>query len=278
MGDFTKVILLSDDDLNSGDEDGERVRKKIPKKQISEFSYPQSGASELWRNLILLISFSVLIGIVCFIGFVEMTGRNYYFSSTGQNCTSDDCNEQSTASSTFTEMNIVVGQNCTDEDCLKTASSTFTELSIVIGQNCTSDDCSTTEGSTSTELSTTVTPDCISENCDTATDTGNNSFTELNTSIDPGCTSENCNTSENRTFTAPETTADRVCISKDCYNTARTILAALDTSVDPCQNFSQFACGGWISETLNNKDSIYLQLWNRYAEMNEVIMQRIQGK
>jgi len=37
-----------------------------------------------------------------------------------------------------------------------------------------------------------------------------------------------------------------VCVSKECLFAANTLLAAMNTSVDPCEDFYQFACGGWL--------------------------------
>ena len=38
----------------------------------------------------------------------------------------------------------------------------------------------------------------------------------------------------------------KVCLSRDCVVVAAEIIQSADFTVDPCQDFYQFACGGWI--------------------------------
>ena len=44
--------------------------------------------------------------------------------------------------------------------------------------------------------------------------------------------------------------ARSVCLSEDCVMAAATILSSLDRNSDPCEDFYQFACGGWIQRSL----------------------------
>lgn len=39
---------------------------------------------------------------------------------------------------------------------------------------------------------------------------------------------------------------DEPCMTPACVELAGTILSAMNSSVDPCQDFYQYACGGWI--------------------------------
>lgn len=46
-----------------------------------------------------------------------------------------------------------------------------------------------------------------------------------------------------------------LCLTEDCVLAAATILASLDRSVDHCEDFYEFACGGWIQRsTMPNTD------------------------
>ncbi|CAB4060968.1 MMEL1 [Lepeophtheirus salmonis] len=69
----------------------------------------------------------------------------------------------------------------------------------------------------------------------------------------------------------------KVCLSEDCVKAAATILFSLDRSVDPCEDFYQYACGGWATRTIiQNTDRFQMvdkrnQLFihNLLTEMNE---------
>ena len=41
---------------------------------------------------------------------------------------------------------------------------------------------------------------------------------------------------------------DELCTSKECVLAAANLLKDMDTSVDPCQNFYRYSCGGYIKK------------------------------
>ena len=47
---------------------------------------------------------------------------------------------------------------------------------------------------------------------------------------------------------------DQVCQTEGCKQQAANLLEQMDRTVDPCQDFYQFACGGYINRTVVPKD------------------------
>ena len=41
---------------------------------------------------------------------------------------------------------------------------------------------------------------------------------------------------------------DDICITPTCVLAAAQLIRSMDTNVDPCEDFYQFACGGWFKE------------------------------
>ncbi|XP_049865226.1 neprilysin-4-like [Pectinophora gossypiella] len=58
----------------------------------------------------------------------------------------------------------------------------------------------------------------------------------------------------------------RPCISEDCVGTASRILDALNKDVDPCTDFYEFACGGWIKK---NPVPDWATSWDQLAKLRE---------
>ena len=42
----------------------------------------------------------------------------------------------------------------------------------------------------------------------------------------------------------------RVCLTESCVQTAARLLRQMDRTADPCQDFYQFACGGFLADTV----------------------------
>ncbi|CAH1248351.1 MME [Branchiostoma lanceolatum] len=49
--------------------------------------------------------------------------------------------------------------------------------------------------------------------------------------------------------TAVPPAADDVCMTPDCLRTAARLLEYMDPSIDPCDNFFEYSCGGWLKNT-----------------------------
>lgn len=59
-------------------------------------------------------------------------------------------------------------------------------------------------------------------------------------------------------------------------STAANVLAALDSTVDPCTDFYAYACGGWIKNTTLPPDkAITVRSFNTIQDENEILLKRI---
>lgn len=58
----------------------------------------------------------------------------------------------------------------------------------------------------------------------------------------------------------------RPCLSEVCVNTASRVLAAMNKSVDPCEDFYEYACGGWIEK---NPVPEWATSWDQLAILRE---------
>jgi len=69
-----------------------------------------------------------------------------------------------------------------------------------------------------------------------------------------------------------------VCMTKQCVTAASTLLQALDDSVDPCDDFYQYACGGWIkANTIPPGES----RWDTFGVLrrkNQLVIKNLLGK
>ncbi|XP_050561526.1 neprilysin-4 [Spodoptera frugiperda] len=61
----------------------------------------------------------------------------------------------------------------------------------------------------------------------------------------------------------------RPCLSEQCVGTASRILQALNKDVDPCTDFYEFACGGWIKQ---NPVPDWATSWDQLAKLREQLV------
>ncbi|KAK5639438.1 hypothetical protein RI129_011930 [Pyrocoelia pectoralis] len=64
----------------------------------------------------------------------------------------------------------------------------------------------------------------------------------------------------------------QLCVTTQCVNTASRILRAMDKTVDPCKDFYQYACGGWIR---SNPVPDWTATWDRLAELRELLIEQM---
>lgn len=71
-----------------------------------------------------------------------------------------------------------------------------------------------------------------------------------------------------------EPPGDPYCSTPACISAAGSILTAMDTTVDPCHNFYQYACGSWVRD--NPIPENYVS-WDRFQELSEKNLYRLKG-
>ncbi|XP_068754462.1 endothelin-converting enzyme 1-like isoform X2 [Montipora capricornis] len=56
------------------------------------------------------------------------------------------------------------------------------------------------------------------------------------------------------------------CITRDCVLTSSELLSFLDPRIDPCEDFYNYACGGWIKRNPLPKNTL---IWNQFTKLEE---------
>lgn len=67
------------------------------------------------------------------------------------------------------------------------------------------------------------------------------------------------------------------CLTDACVRVASKILEALDTEVDPCQDFYQYSCGGWIKRNPLPNGRSKWSTFNSIWDQNQAIMKHLLG-
>jgi predicted metalloendopeptidase len=69
-----------------------------------------------------------------------------------------------------------------------------------------------------------------------------------------------------------------MCTTKTCVTVASSILNAMDDTVDPCEDFYQFACGGWIKAHPIPPGESRWDAFGVLRKENQVVLKNILGR
>ncbi|GFY69360.1 endothelin-converting enzyme 1 [Trichonephila inaurata madagascariensis] len=70
-------------------------------------------------------------------------------------------------------------------------------------------------------------------------------------------------------------TDEKYCTTPACVKAAATILNSLDQTVDPCENFYQYACGGWLKSNPLPEDKTTFSRFLKLSDDNNRILKYV---
>jgi len=67
-------------------------------------------------------------------------------------------------------------------------------------------------------------------------------------------------------------------MTRQCVTAASTLLQALDDGVDPCDDFYQYACGGWIKANTIPPGESRWDTFGMLRRKNQLVIKNLLGK
>nr|XP_029529921.1 neprilysin-like [Oncorhynchus nerka] len=79
-------------------------------------------------------------------------------------------------------------------------------------------------------------------------------------------------------FATQRTDSDGVCTTADCTQAASRLIENMDANVDPCDNFYQYACGGWLKKNIIPETSSRYSTFDILQDELEVVLKDVLEK
>lgn len=80
------------------------------------------------------------------------------------------------------------------------------------------------------------------------------------------------------TRTSPSAGRPKFCLTRTCVKAAARLLSHMDTSADPCTDFYQYACGGFVSKNSIPPGLAQWSLFLQRESANHIVIRNIIGK
>lgn len=81
-----------------------------------------------------------------------------------------------------------------------------------------------------------------------------------------------------RSLLSPVDSGHGLCLSEACVTVASQMVEAMDRSAEPCHDFYQFACGGWMRKNPLPDGRSHWSTFNSIGEQNQALLKHLLGE